>query len=402
MKRLFIDRQPDCVRIAYTVDGKLREIYIDPIGSESLVGHVYVGCIQNILPGQFAFVDIGTAKNAFINLPRNHTVKKGQPILMQVYKDAYRTKGPYGGQALKLKGRNVIIRESPRGEIGVSHKIGSASERSRLRSAVRSVLEKGFGAIVRTHADGQPEENLAEETTRLIALHRTIEERAKYALPPTRIHPKKIAELPEELLVEMLTDDLDEIWVHEADYEHIKAICPQSACNLKDILFIHNNSDLFDIHNISRQMERALEKTVWLPCGGYITFEQTEACVVVDVNTGAFTGGLDFRAAVLQTNVEAAAAIAEQLTLRNLSGIIIVDFIDMKDIADKTVLMRVLAAELKEDRIKTEIIGMTELGLVQLTRRKTRPSLSRMLETDCAYCEGSGRTALPREHVPKT
>jgi len=402
MKRLFIDRQPDCVRVAYTVDGKLREIYIDPIGNESLVGHIYVGRIQNILPGHFAFVDIGTQKNAFINLPRNHGFKNGQPILIQIYKDADRMKGPYGGQQLKLKGRNVIVRESARHEIGVSHKISDPQERSRLRGAVHPVLEKGFGAIIRTHACGQPEGDLTEEAVRLIALHRDITERAKYAMPPVLLHPKKIAALPEDLFIEMLADDLDEVWVSGMDTEDVKTTCAQFKHKLKkDILFTTDNggTELFDVHNINRQMTRALEKTVILPCGGHITFEQTEACVVIDVNTGAFSGGSNFRAAVLQTNAEAAAAISEDLTLRNLSGIIIVDFIDMKDKADKTILMDTLAAEIKKDRIKTEIVGMTELGLVQLTRRRTRPPLSRMLETDCPHCGGMGR--LPRENVPK-
>jgi ribonuclease G len=393
MKRLFIDCRPDCARTAHTVDGKLKEIYIDPLGSESLVGHIYVGRLQNILPGQFAFVDIGVGKNAFINLPRNHTLKKGQPVLMQVYKDAYDEKGPYGGQQLKLKGRLVIIHESHRGEIGVSSKITDPSERSRLRRAVHGVLEKGYGAIVRTKANGHTEEEIITEAVRLISLHREIIERAQYAMPPALMYPEKAA-LQDSLLVDLLTDDLDEIWISGGDFERIKQACEQVAPELKDNLFFHEDGDkgdLFDIHNITRQMERALEKTVWLPCGGYITFEQTEACVVIDVNTGAFSGEQNYRAAILQTNMEAAAAISAQLALRNLSGMIIVDFIDMKDRQDKTTLMNALAREIKKDRIKTEIVSMTELGLVQLTRRKSRPPLNKMLQTDCPHCKGSGK-----------
>jgi ribonuclease G len=389
MKRLFIDRQPSRVRVAYTVDGKLKEIYIDPVGSESLVGQIYVGRVQNILPGQFAFVDIGTERNAFINLPRNHTLKKSQPVLMQVYKDAYDTKGPYGGQQLKIKGRFVIIFESPRGEIGVSHKITGPTERSRLRETVYGVLEKGFGAIVRTNADGCTENEITAETGQLIALHHDIIERAKYAQPPVLIFPESSEALLGSLLTDLLSDDLDEIWISGGDFESIKATCTQIAPKLKNNIF--NNINICELNDIDRQTERALEKIVQLPCGGYLTIEQTEACVVVDVNTGAFSGVQDYRAAILKTNTEAAVAIAEQLTLRNLSGIIIVDFIDMKDRDDKTALLNILSEKIKNDRIKTEIVGMTELGLVQLTRRKTRPTLAKMLETDCPVCKGTGR-----------
>jgi ribonuclease G len=392
MKQLFIDSAPGCVRVAYTVDKKLKEIYIDPAGNASLVGHIYMGRIQNILPGQFAFVDIGAERNAFINLPRNHGLKKGHSVLMQVYKDAYGDKGPYGGQLIKLKGRMVIIFESPRGEIGVSHKITDAVERSRLRKSVHDVLEKGFGAIIRTNAAGYPEEEISAETKQLINLHREIKERALYTLPPALVYSLNDSALPEGLLVDLLADDLDEIWINGDNVENIKATCINISSKLKDKIFFHDGkTNFFDAFHITRQIERALEKQIMLSCGGYITIEQTEACVVIDVNTGAFSGEQDYRAAILKTNKEAAALIAGQLTLRNLSGMIVIDFIDMKDRYDKNKLLETLAAEIKKDRIKTELVGMTELGLVLLTRRKTRPALSQILETDCPFCQGSGR-----------
>jgi ribonuclease G len=394
MKRLLIDCRADRVSTAYTVDGKLKEMFIDPTGGGSLVGRIYVGRVQNILSGQFAFVDIGGDKNAFINLPANHGLKKGRPVLMQVYKDADRTKGPYGGQQLKLKGRLVIVFESHRGEIGVSHKITEPAERSRLRGAVYGALEKGYGAIVRTFAEGYPEERLAEETGRLIALHRQITEKAQYARPPALLYPEGAEVLPENMLTDLLSDDIAEIWVSGPLFAGVRQAVADSAPQLAGRVFFYEDEEgpcLFDAFNINTQITKSLEKTYWLPCGGYVTFEQTEACVVVDVNTGSFSGQKDYRAAILQTNVEAAAAIAAQLTLRNLSGMIIIDFIDMKDRKDKAALMDALAREIKKDRIKTEIVGMTELGLVQLTRRKTRPPLARLLEEDCPHCGGRGR-----------
>ena len=373
-------------------DHLMTEIYIDPIGAPSLVGHIYVGRVQNVLPGQFAFVDIGHEKNAFMNLPRHHGVKKGDAILLQIYKDAHGTKGSYGGQTLKIKGHHVIIFPTPRGEIGVSHKIENPQERARLRKAVHAVLEKSFGAIIRTGAMEQPEDTLIEETTRLIALHHEISQRAQYAKPPTRLHPTfdnnandALPDTLPSLLNDLLSDDLDEIRISTPDTtgstpaafaaiaQCITAIKPSLAA----AIFHHDTSenDLFTAYNIPQQITCALSKTVYLPSGGHMTIEQTEACVVIDVNTGAFSGSNDYRAAILRTNLEAAAAIAFQLTLRNLSGIIIIDFIDMKDRDDKQILLQTLAAEIKKDRIKTELVSMTELGLVQLTRRKTRPPL---------------------------
>jgi len=412
MKRLLIDCAANEIRVALLHDHLLTEIYIDPIGAPSLVGYIYVGRVQNVLPGQFAFVDIGHDKNAFMNLPRDHGVKKGDAILLQIYKDAHGTKGPYGGQALKIKGHHVITFPTPRGEIGVSHKIEDPQERSRLRKAVHATLEKGFGAIVRTEAMGQDESIIKEETTRLIALHHDITTRAAYAKPPVRLYPAKNAAisfsntatpsddtadentidignpdftLPDtlpNLLIDLLSDDLAEIHVATADRSPAFLSTLTSWINqIKPSLtskILHYNkidNDLFASFNIPQQITRALAKTVHLPCGGHMTIEQTEACVVIDVNTGAFSGSNNYRAAILRTNLEAAAAIAFQLTLRNLSGIIIVDFIDMKDRNDKQTLLQTLASEIKKDRIKTELIGMTELGLVQLTRRKTRPPL---------------------------
>jgi len=388
MKRLFIEHTTEAVRIAYTVDGRLKELYVDPIEGASLVGHIYVGRVQNILPGQFAFIYIGTEKNAFINLPKDAGVKKGQAVLIQIYKDAYGDKGPYGGMQLKIKGRFVIIHESPRGEIGVSHKITNPVERSRLRGAVHGVLEKGFGAVVRTQAEGVDEGEIINEVNVLTAKYHKIVEKAEFTQAPALLYPEE-NNPSTGLLVDLLADDLDEIWV-----DNLKSKYDVFKINylLADKINYYETLEpsLFDAFNITTQITKALNKITHLPSGGFITFEQTEACVVVDVNTGSFSGQQNYHAVILQTNQEAAVAIAEQLTLRNYSGMIIIDFIDMKDRDDKQALLATLAQEIKKDRIKTEFVQMTELGLVLLTRRKTRPPLSHFLQTDCPHCKGSG------------
>ena len=399
MKRLFIDCQAGLVRTALTINGKLREIYIDPAENASIVGQIILGRLDAILPGQFAFVDIGTGKNALMNTSPQVPLKKGQPILVQVQKDPTGNKGAYVSMELRHKGRYVILFESPRSEIGISQKITEEKERKRLRSLAQQSLPKGFGIIVRTNAEGQESDTISAEIEDLRLLHRQIKEQAMYAAFPATIHPEETAvESPlSSLLSDMLSADMAEIWINGPDFDAIKQAVTNMAPQLADRVRHFAQPDgrsLFDTHNITAQISAALKKTVQLPCGGFITIEQTEACVVIDVNTGRFTGQRDFRETVLKTNLEAAACIAWQLALRNLSGIIIVDFIDMLRQEDKSALLGAFSDELKMDRIKTEIVSITELGLVQLTRKRTREPLARLLEQDCPMCAGKGRVPI--------
>jgi len=394
MTRLLIENQAGQVRTALTIHNKLREIYIDPAEKASQAGHIILGRLAAILPGQFAFVDIGTGKNALMNTSHDVPLKKGQPVLVQVYKDPTGDKGAYVGLELRLKGRNVVLVESPRREVGISQKITSESERKRLRAAATGALPKGFGIIVRTSAEGQPPEKITAEIEELRLLHQKIQSRAAHSTYPALIYPEKPSTEGRltSLLADLLTDELAEILVSGLDFDEMKRIISGISPSLKDRIAEHAPG-LFHTNNINAQISAALKKTVQLPCGGFITIEQTEACVVIDVNTGRFTGQKDLRNTVLETNIEAAVCIAWQLTLRNLSGIIIVDFIGMEREEDKSALLGALQDEIKKDRVKTELIGLTPLGLVQLTRRRTREPLARILEKDCPACGGKGRVA---------
>jgi len=401
MKSLLINDKDGQVQTAITVGGKLREIYIDSTEKTSMVGHIILGRLDVILPGQFAFIDIGTGKNALVNINSGISLKKGQPVLVQVHKDPTGSKGAYLNLELRHKGRYVVLFQSPRSDIGVSQKISCQKERERLRKLATQMLPKGFGIIMRTNAAGQDSDTILSEIKDLLRLHEHMLSRANHAPVPSVIHPTSL-DVPSSLshlLVDILSDDLSEIWISSPYIDAIKHEILSILPSLGDRIYAFHGPQaqqpsLFDTHNITSQIFAALKKTVQLPSGGFITIEQTEACVVIDVNTGRSTGKKDFRTTVLETNIEAACAIAWQLNLRNLSGIIIVDFIGMPHEQDKSALMDAFAEEIKKDRIKTELVSITELGLAQLTRKRTREPLSRLLQKVCPNCSGAGLVNL--------
>ena len=396
MKKLFIDRGKDKFRTAVTEDGKLVELYIDSASDGSRVGHIILGRLQTILPGQFAFVDIGAKKNAFVNLRDGHGLKAGQPVLVQVKKDAVTSKGVYVDTEINLKGRLVILYESSRGEAGVSRKITDPKESRRLKKLVRKHLPPGYGAILRTNAAGADADAISAEIKALSDRHRIISEKAKYAKPPVLLYPEKEES---SLLTDLISEDIAEIRISGDDDFFVSV--KRNICNILPILepriVRHTEENMFSHYGLNRQTAAALNKITNLPCGGFITIEETEACVVIDVNTGSNVGKTSYRQVISETNLQAAAAIASQIRLRNLSGIILVDFIDMWEPEDNAALLDAFSTEIKKDRIPAEIIGMIGLGMVQLTRRKTRPPLSRLLEGTCPECGGKGRVRLPSD-----
>ena len=400
MKTLLIEQTGDTTRTAVMQDGRLRELYIDKTDT-SRIGQVIVGRIKTIMPGQFAFIDIGSGKNAFANFKTGHGLKAGQPLLVQVQKDATSSKGAYVSQDIQLKGRLVILHKHPPGEVGVSHKIADKAdgeqESRRLKKLVRELLPKGYGAIVRTNAQGADKEALAAEITKLHTAYEDILQREQYAMPVAKLYPLASDEaLP--LLADLVLADVDEVYISATDegFAAIQGHIGQLAPGLSGRIFRHNPDDgrLFDTRSLKKQIRAALEKMVPLPCGGFITIEETEACVVVDVNTGNNVHSHDYRDTILHTNIQAAAAIFDQIILRNLSGIIIVDFIDMSKQEDKAALMAALRAEAKRDRANPEIFDISPLGIVQMARPKRRVPLSQLLETNCPNCGGKGRVKV--------
>ena len=386
MNKLFIEKNSKGIRTAFTENGKLVNIYIDPVDDESWVGRVLVGQIKTILPNGFAFVDIGADKNAFMNLRPGHGLKAGCSVLVQVEKDAYGSKGMFVSQEVKLKGKYVILFKDPKKMLGISKKLDDR-ERKAIKKIVASLLPDGFGAVVRTSCHGLDSASLTTELgleiSKLSASLLEIEKKAKHAMSKTLLYPVSKSGLG-SIFVEVLTQNVDEIHISGKPgffaevFNEIKNDFPEYAGSV--IHYNKTDSDLpgiFDANSISRQLLDATKKQVELPCGGFITIEETEACVVVDVNTGSNVGDKNYEGTILETNLEAAKEIAFQAKLRNLSGVIIVDFINLAKKSDKETVLNSLKQEFRNDRTPIENLSETGLGgLVQFTRRKTRPPLS--------------------------
>jgi len=368
MRRLLIDYDGVAVRRALLRDNVLEEIFIDHKEKGSKVGHIINAIVKKILPSRFAFVDIGQDKDAFMNLPEHPTnptlgLKLGQIMPLQVRKDASGIKGAKVSHILQFKGRYAIV-SAGYGETGVSLKIVDKAERKRLQRLAVKLTPSGFHTILRTQAEGISEESLTAEIAELLEQYSRVKEETQYALPKYTLYR------PDSLL-----DDLPNI---------------DEIITSKDFSGQDGQGKLFDVFDIEKQILKALQRNVWLPCGGFVTFDPVEACVVVDVNTGKFEGKKSYRETVRRTNLEAAKLIAWQIGVRNLSGMIIIDFIDMTGTEDQKQLLAVFSAELKKLRIPADIVGMTSLGLVQLTRRKQREPLHRLLQKTCTECNGSG------------
>ena len=405
LNKLFIEKNSKGIRTALTENGKLVSVFIDPADGESWVGRVIVGQIKTILPNGFAFVDIGADKNAFMNLRRGHGLKAGQPVLVQVEKDAYGQKGMFVSQEVKLKGRFVVLFRDQKKMLGISKKL-EESERTSIKKIAKSLLPEGFGAIVRTSCQGKDPGVLASELNDEIkklstALNR-IENRARHTVPKTVLHPVSKSGLS-YVLNEVMAQNIDEIHVSGKPgffaevAEDIKNDFPEYA---GVVLHYSENSDLpsiFDVNHVSRQLIDATKKQVELPCGGSITIEETEACVVIDVNTGSNVGDKNYEGTILTTNLEAAKELAYQVRLRNLSGVIIVDFINLASKPDRESVLAALRHEFKNDRTPIDNLSETGLGgLVQFTRRKTRPPLSFYMGQPLLtpkFCEASARSA---------
>jgi len=385
--KLLVEQTANGTRTALMDGRKLKEIYIDVAQNTSRVGQVVVGRIRTIMPGQFAFIDIGAGKNAFANFKPGHAFKTGQPIVVQVQKDATSSKGAYVSTDINLKGRLLVLHKSPPGEVGVSHKIADEKEARRLKKMVRALLPKGYGAIVRTNAEGCDKETMTAEITKLHQEYEAITDRGQYALPPAKLYPQDEIPFPADLLC----DDLDEIIIGAAEgaFANLKGHICEITPGLGERV-VHYDGKLFEDYGIKKQISAALEKVVNLPGGGFITIEQTEACVAIDVNTGNSAGSASYGETVLNTNLEAAIAAIDQIILRNLSGTIIIDFIDMAGQHDKALLMEALTKEARCDRLNPEIIGISKLGIVQIARAKRRLSLSQVLEINCPHCGGKG------------
>lgn len=400
MKRLLMDVTAFAVRVALVEEGELTELYVENKEGRDIVGNIYCGRIETVLPGmQAAFVDIGSDKNAYYYYGKerikndegqnSQKPKAGTELLVQVEKPAIGEKGAVVTAHITFPGKFLVLIPNDY-DIGISKKIKEEGERTRIKEIVAALLPQGYGAIVRTQGEGKSQEEYKKEFQTLYAACQRVLTTGVYQKAPYLVYEH--GGLFQKAVRELFDDTIDEFLINQqAAYEAIQQIFNSYGLDKNKIKLYEQEISLFREYFIESQAEKALQKKVWLKSGGFLTIEQTEAMVVIDVNTGKYTGKRDLEKTLLKTNLEAAAEAAKQIRLRNLSGMIIIDFIDMYKESEKKRLRQELECALGKDRIKTVVIGMTELGLMQVTRKKTGPSLLEQLSMPCHCCHGLGR-----------
>ena len=431
-KELIINAAPQAVEIALLEDKKLVELHNEQAGANFAVGDLYLGKVKKLIPGlNAAFIDVGFEKDAFLHytdlspyvrsiLKFTHIamndktehgfdfgkfevepeivktgkiaeVLSGKPnILVQILKEPIAAKGPRLSCELSLPGRFVVL--TPFNDIiAVSRKIHSSEERKRLHKIIEAIKPKNFGVIVRTAAEGKHTAELHEDLLALINTWKTLQRNLKGAVPPAKI-------LSEEgktnsILRDLLSEDFNKIVVNDKNiYNDTKTYIQRIAPDKTDILSLHNNgAPIFDSYGITKQVKASFGKTINLPSGAYLIVEHTEALHVIDVNSGYKSVSNNQEQNALETNLEAAAEIARQLRLRDLGGIIVVDFIDMKLLENKKKLVERMEAFMKPDRAKHAVLPISKFGLMQITRQRMKPEMTINTSEVCPSCSGTGK-----------
>lgn len=409
-KKIIINCDNKQARVAVLEDGKPVEIYLERPAHHRVVGSIYKGVVANVLPGmQAAFVDIGLEKNAFLYvddafLPSNETCTEGRPakksiekilrpgdeIMVQVVKEPFGSKGARLTRQITIPGRTLVL--MPFMEyVGVSRRIEDPIERERLKAIVSELRPPGVGLIVRTAGQGQDELAFRQDLDFLLPLWERIKNRFKQNPAPQLIYQD--LDLVYRIIRDLFTEQIEELVVDTRhEYGQILEALDYIAPQLKKRVRLYTGREaIFDFYGVESEIERALSRTVWLDCGGYVVFDHTEALTVIDVNTGKYIGKTNLADTVLKTNLEAAEEITRQIRLRDIGGIIIIDFIDMENEEHRRLVLEKLTESLKLDRTKTHVLGLTGLGLVEITRKKARQGLDAVLQQPCPYCNGRGK-----------
>lgn len=407
MRQVAISGSGGRLRAAWLEGGRLREYRGENEGTEVLAGDIYCGRVADVLPGiQSAFVDIGSGQNAYLyvddTLPRKGTaagkpniserVQVGEKVIVQVSKEASEMKAPKVTTRVSLQGRYLVYLPKE-AEVSVSRKIKEATVRQRLAHTLAAWLEPGEGVIVRTEAADAEDGRLSDELTYLKRRWTDTLARAEKLSGPGFV--SRDLGMLEAVIRDLAAQGVEEVLVEHGPTMHaVKEIMQIFASEAVDKLRWYRGTEpLFDHLGIDAQLQSALERQVPLKSGGHLVIDRTEAMTVIDVNTGAFTGkgGQQREQAVTSTNLEAAAEIALQLRLRDIGGIIIIDFIDMKEAANKDRVLAALKRELARDPVPSTVLGITALGLVEMTRKRVRASLGERLTEPCVACDGRGR-----------
>jgi ribonuclease G len=410
-EEILINVTPQETRVAIVENGSLQEVSIERRRNRGIVGNIYKGKVNRVLPGmEAAFVDIGLERSGFLHvsdfdlgrgdeedaeptvLPSiNELLHEGQSLLVQVVKDPIGTKGARLTTSISVPSRYLVYMPNS-SLIGISVKIEDEQERERLRNLLSDCMSENRtgGCIVRTAAEGVVDEELNRDIKFLCTLWDSLLEQAKTVEPGTILHE----DLPFAIrtLRDMVSNETDMVKIDSREsYQKMVRFAEKYIPDLPTVIEHYpGNRPLFDLYNIDDEIQKALGRKVELKSGGYLIFDQTEAMTTIDVNTGAFVGHHNLEETIFKTNMEAAQAIARQLRLRNLGGIIIIDFIDMVQDDHKRQVLKSLEKCLEHDHAKTQVCEVSPLGLVEMTRKRTRESLEHILCEPCGTCGGRG------------
>lgn len=380
--------------IVVVENGKLIEKYQENYGEERLEGNIYLGKVENVLLGmQAAFVDIGKEKNTFIHIrdiipkasnetgnknePLNkhnikNYIKTGMPILVQIKKDATSKKGARVSTHINLSGRYAVL--MPNSDfITISKKIEKETEKNRLLKIVKEIVPQNYGIIIRTSAKEKSEEEIKRDINNLIITWQEIVNKYEKAKKRTTFTPQLIYKnqgIIEKLIIDLIDQDLSKVIVNdEKTYENIKKVLEKIALETDVKVKLKKEKNILNIYEIQEQLEKANNRKIWLKCGGFITIDKTEALTAIDVNSGKYVGTKDLEKTIFTVNKEATIEITKQIRLRDIGGIIIIDYIDMENKEDKAKILEILEENLKKDRSKTQVIGFTPLDLLEMTRK---------------------------------
>jgi len=411
-EEILVNITPQETRVAVIGAGIVQELLVERAASRGIVGNIYVGRVARVLPGmQSAFVDVGLDRAAFLHVadiwehrrganggnsaadlkPIEKILAEGQPVLVQVIKDPIGTKGARLSTQISIAGRLLVyLPQDP--HIGVSQRIEDEAGRQQLRDRMKELCppdEKG-GFIIRTIAETATADELASDLAYLRALWADIRQRSLGVTPPRLVHED--LSLAQRVLRDMVGEGTARVIVDSREnFQKLTSFAETYMPQLRERLAHYTGErPLFDLYNVEDEIEKALSRRVDLKSGGYLIIDQTEAMTTVDVNTGGFVGSRTLDDTIFKTNLEAAQTIARQLRLRNLGGIIVIDFIDMGDQRHKAAVLEEFQRALARDRTKMTVNGFTQLGLVEMTRKRTRESLAHVLCEPCPTCQGRG------------
>ena len=422
-QRIIINADSYETRVAILELDELAELFVERAEQRRNVGDIYKARVNAVLPGmQSAFVDMGLPKTGFLHasdlaeslnaledlsdaddtagdrgkrrrapVPKiEDHLKKGQEILVQITKESIGTKGPRVTQQISLPGRFCVLMPGV-DHVGVSRRIEERAERQRIKAIISDLKPKGVGLIARTVGEGKGDAEYAADIKHLTRLWQKVEKKGGSMRAPALVHRE--LEMTASLIRDLFTDDVEEVFIDDKEAHgeidrYLKAVSPELADRVRHY---KGKDPIFDAFGIEQQIEKTFERKVWLKKGGYICIDHAEALVAVDVNTGRFTGKKNQEETIFRTNMEAAVEVPRQLRLRDIGGIIVVDFIDMESESNKRAVLDTLRGELRKDRARTKAFAVSDLGLIEMTRQRERSSLLHYYTEDCPTCGGLGK-----------